>query len=388
MNAYAYLFVPGRTPLLSLHELHAMLPGADITDAGSCILVSSPKELNPASLISELGGIVKIAVVRGRITHITAEELLPFLSASESGGRVTFGISMYTDAAVPVTELLHEIKDRLTDSGVSGRYVAGHGKEPLSSVVVSKEHVTELIIAGKEGEFTVGTTESVQDFEQWSSRDRGRRFADAKAGMLPVKVARMVVNIALGADSAGKSLLDPFCGMGTIVAEAYLRGAHSWGSDVSPEAVEKARENIRDLIETTNAKDTDEPQFFVEDATHVSGHFESERLDAIVTEPYMGPTSLGDTRKSVTVSPDKIRNTLKGLGKLYIGALRDWKIILKPGATVVITIPTYTIGGREYAVKNVIDRCENFGYTKLAGPIEYSRPQATVKRNFYILKLA
>ena len=37
-------------------------------------------------------------------------------------------------------------------------------------------------------------------------------------------------------------------------------------------------------------------------------------------------------------------------------------------------------------MKNVVDRCEMLGYTTKAGPIEYSRPQAKVRREFYIFE--
>ncbi len=387
MSAHAYLFIPGRTPLLALQELRAMLPQADIKDLGVVFLVSSEKELDAHSLISELGGTVKIASVRTRTGDITEKELVPLLTPISSEGRITFGISWYGDLPAK-EELLHGVKNSLAEAGISSRYVAGHGREPLSSVVISKEHVTELVIASDGGDYVVAVTEAVQDFEGWSKRDRGRRFADAKAGMLPVKVARMVVNIAIGSEASGKTLLDPFCGMGTILNEAYLRGAKAWGSDVSPEAVKKAKENARGIVESASVTGRPEPEFFVADATHVSENIQPASIDAIVTEPYMGPTSLGDTRNSGNVSPEKIKNVLKGLGKLYIGALNEWRTILKPGGIVIIAIPVYSFGGREFSVKNVIDRCENFGYTKIVGPIEYSRPQATVRRNFYILNLA
>ena len=83
---------------------------------------------------------------------------------------------------------------------------------------------------------------------------------------------------------------------------------------------------------------------------------------------------------------ETIRNTMKGLEKLYIGCLKDWHKVLKPDGRVVMAIPAFHIGDKMLYVKNVVDRCENFGYTKLVGPIEYSRPQAVVRREFFVFR--
>ena len=77
---------------------------------------------------------------------------------------------------------------------------------------------------------------------------------------------------------------------------------------------------------------------------------------------------------------------MKGLEKLYIGCLRDWHAILKPKGKIVIALPKYSIHNKTYFVKKVIDSCEMLGYTTIVGPIEYSRPQAVVRREFYIFQ--
>ena len=97
----------------------------------------------------------------------------------------------------------------------------------------------------------------------------------------------------------------------------------------------------------------------------------------------MGSTDIVNKK---TVEPSRIRNIIKGLEKLYIGCLRDWVHVLVPKGKIIIALPAYAISGRIYFVKKVIDMCENLGYTIVDGPIEYSRPQAVVKRQFYIFQ--
>ncbi|MEK7587560.1 MAG: methyltransferase domain-containing protein [Patescibacteria group bacterium] len=149
------------------------------------------------------------------------------------------------------------------------------------------------------------------------------------------------------------------------------------GSDISEKVIEKAKKNIEFSQEDLLHSKRSSYEFFVSDATHVSEHLKPESIDAIVTEPFMG---------SADIKFENIKNTIKGLEKLYIGCLRDWYRVLKPLGRVVIALPEYRIEDKMFFVKKVIDRCENLGYTTLHGPIEYSRPQAIVRREFFVLQ--
>jgi len=82
----------------------------------------------------------------------------------------------------------------------------------------------------------------------------------------------------------------------------------------------------------------------------------------------------------------EIRNAIKGLEKLYIGCLRDWLDLLKQDGVIVIALPEIIQGNTKYYVKSIIDSCETLGYTMTSGPLPYSRPQAVVRRLFYIFR--
>ena len=64
---------------------------------------------------------------------------------------------------------------------------------------------------------------------------------------MPPRLARMMVN--LSACTAGKTLLDPFCGVGTILQEALLEKAMVVGMDVNPWCVKAATENLEWLVQ-------------------------------------------------------------------------------------------------------------------------------------------
>ena len=373
-----HLFVFGRSPGLARTELESQIPAVDSV---SPFLAKAALSVPPAEIIGVLGGTVKIARILTTLPRLEAEELAALL-VTEEAKKVDFGISFYD---TPAVNLLDAVKDALISKGISARFVKTKHEDALSSVVVVKQKLTELVIGpAPEGGYIVAQTVALQDFESWNKRDYDRPAADPKAGMLPPKVARMVVNIALGKEKSGKVLLDPFCGMGTVLSEALLSGAAVIGADISVPAVDGARKNIAWLETVYPHVSASAARLFVSDATHVASQIPAGSVDAIVTEPFMGTTHAG--ARDAHLSPEKVRNIIKGLEKLYIGCLREWHGILKESGVVLIALPEYHVAGRVHFVKKVIDSCETLGYTCQAGPIEYSRPQAVVRRKFFLFK--
>ncbi len=383
----SFLCIFGRTPQLAFLELRSIFPDAIRLNDSVCRIGT---DQDPKNVINSLGGTVKIAKEIASFPLIDASILGNLLvKLAGSGGRIVFGISRYDRPAAATTRELNAVKDYLHDQGVTARFIESrHGESGLSSVVVAKQEVIDLVIAKDGiGSFAVGRSVAVQPFEQWNRRDYGRPFADPRAGMLPPKVSRMIVNIAAGlAPPTGttRTLLDPFCGMGTVVAEAALTGWNAVGSDISENVVSRAKKNISWLLGNRKL-----PKLFVCDATHVSEVLDNESIDAVVTEPYMGETRWGGKDQSKATNDTQkthIKNTMRGLTKLYIGCLRDWGKLLRKGGVIIIALPKYFVDGQTYFVKRVIDSCENLGYTTVAGPVEYSRPHAVVHREFYIFK--
>lgn len=380
-----YLFILGRTPELAFLELKTFFP--DITRINTFVAETQlPLPLPPADVIAYLGGTVKIAQMLGRTESISPETLVPFIQTGD--GKVVFGISMYgQDTKFPRRELA-DLKNLLENSGTSARFVEAREGSALKSVVVAKDQIQELVVAKEGDNYVVGRTVAVQAFESWNMRDFGRPESDPKAGMLPPKVSRMAVNIAdrsrdMKISLTQKTLLDPFCGMGTILSEGMATGWNVIGSDQLASVVEKCRNNLRWTTEKHLVADGVTYRLNVSDAVHVSRTLGGGSVDAIVTEPFMGDSNI---KNQIQIKPQEVKNRIKGLEKLYIGCLKDWHKILKTRGVVVMMLPQYVIGGREYFVKKVIDMCENLGYTILTGPIEYSRPQAVVKRLIYVFQ--
>lgn len=371
------IFLFGRTPDLSWLELSSLFITAE--RLGPNIGLVNNLSNSPEELVNELGGTIKIAEVLGEIDAVEVSKLIQFFPNGEQ--KLVFGISIYGNEKLPV-KLLSDMKQMLKSRIGHVSFVESEHGETLSSVVIAKKQVYELVVIKQNNKYLVAHTVAVQDFEEWSRRDYSRPYSDPKAGMLPPKVARMVVNIALKNSQErnfqGKQvLLDPFCGMGTILAEAWLSGWRVIGADQSSDVVKKARANLAWL--TTNyPKQTDIGPGLLEcDATHISDQVVENSVDAIVTEPFMGNT---------VIDVANVKNIVKGLEKLYLGCLKDWSKVLKPSGKIVMALPKYEVGDRTYFVKKVVDNCEKLGYTIQVGPIEYSRPQAIVKREFFVFQ--
>jgi tRNA G10 N-methylase Trm11 len=377
------LFFLGRTPELSIAELSTLVPSV-ISISPDIVQIDAPCMVNGSVLSDEesielLGGVVKIATIVDRTTTLDPIRLIRHFDRSKN--KVAFALSGYGVDAKTIAALDQEIKTLFTSSNIASRFLLPHDKSVVSSVAIVKEHVEELVIVKDIAGFIIGKTTAIQPFEKWNERDYHRPFADPKAGMLPPKIARMAVNIGLGPDSAGKTLLDPFCGMGTICAEAAIRGVNAIGSDIDKTTVEKAKKNMSWLL--SRYKLASSVRIFQVDATHIDEHVDKNTIDTIVTEPLLGPTRLG-VEKVHDVR--EIQNIMKGLEKLYIGCFRCWTHILKNNGTVVIALPSFVVNKTVYSVKKVVDTCEALGYTKVLGPITYGRPQAVVQRNFYLFK--
>jgi len=381
----SYLFFLGRSQELSLAELGIFFPNLKKVHDSLYRVDEDTLQVNNTTIsirksIHILGGTVKIAEILGTVSRVESMTLVQYLSKDPTN-KITFGVSTYEGMSKIPQHMYQEIKDLLEQEGRKARFVLPKDGSVLSGVVVAKQGVLEINIVPFENEYIISKTIAVQEFEEWAKRDYDRPYFDSKKGMLPPKAARMVVNIGLGIDAAGKTLLDPFCGMGTIPGEAVLRGAVAMGSDNSKEAVEKAKKNSIWL----RSHDSTLPPvtYFVSDATHISESIRSGTIDAIVTEPFMGSPKLGLGK---ITDKKEIKNAVKGLEKLYIGCLRDWYELLKPNGIVLMALPEIELANTKYTVKSVIDSCETLGYTILEGPLPYSRPQAVVRRMFYKFK--
>lgn len=386
---FAYLFILGRVSIISTEEIFSLLKTQKIhyileTKTDEILQIKTEEKLDLSEFMKILGGTIKIAQVLSVVE--TEENVCSLIIGSLKSSfekRKKFGISVYGTEKnnLNLNNLCKKIKVGLEGEGFESRYILGQEKQALSSVVVVKQKLVEFILVAFAKKITVAITEAVQDFENWNKRDFERPFSDPKNGMLPPKVARMMINLA-GVESVVpkvKILVDPFCGCGTIIQEAVALGFFAIGTDINDKYVNFTEKNLDWFCQNFTTANNYKVQKC--DALHLTSYIK-EKVDLIVTEPYLGPNF--DQNRPIK-SIEYLKRIIKGLDKLYIGCLREWQNILKPGGSVVITFPSFVINKTEYFVKKAVDNCEKLGYSIQTGPIAYSRPKAMVKRNIYKL---
>jgi len=389
-----YFFIFGNTPELSRAELaqlfnYFQLHPHQTTKLNEQIDLSEfaePVELDKIMTMS--GGLIKAGMIVNQVKELAADKIAELVSPEIS--HHDFGLSVYGGLHISLKNLANEIKQVLPEKN---RFVIPREGRDLSAVILQKQQISEIVLLfnQKNNSWLIGVTQAFQDVDEWTRQDRGRPFADSKSGMLPVKIARILVNLALPDRVVDQRvLLDPFCGMGTVLTQALITGWQVMGADIKSEATTKANQNLTWLISIYRYIEKSERKLFISDATHVSNQVEKERLDAIVTEPYLGPpfeTIAGQLKyRGQAVSLEKIINTIKGLEKLYLGCFKEWRALLKSTGKMVIIFPEIVWQGKKYSVKKPIDNCEMLGYTLSQGPFEYARPQAIVRRKIYIFK--
>lgn len=349
-------FILGREPALSATEGLAVLKHSDVevvtkSLSREVLIVETKKELDSAKLMESLGGTIKVGLVLNEFRQIPLQSELERIigelitEATSGAPQIVYGFSAY-DAGGMRPRDLSEFQHMLMKVGIavkrdlkSGerkvRYVTS--REPtLSSVVVDTNKLTrtgvELVFLLGSNGLNIGRTTAVQPFRELAKRDFGRPGRDAKSGMLPPKLARMIVN--LSETPIDGTILDPFCGSGTVLMESWLMGYQTLiGSDIDSTAVANTRENLDWL----DARALDNSTLFDQGIAHVPSSIASHSIDGIATEPFLGPPLHGNETYNDIIQIEK------QLHPLFVTMLASFKKMLKPGAKAVVTFPLWRI---------------------------------------------
>lgn len=362
-----YIFILGNNPELSIAEIFAVLPEAKQLARGDKFLVIESEKFDYFKVLKRLGGTIKIAIVLGE-----NPDYGPILGAANSSaqkGKFKFGVSYYGQKK---GNFGMKAKKILKERGISARLVESK-EDALSSVIVTKEKCQDFMILP--GYF--GLTVAVQDFKDYSHRDYDRPASDALSGMLPPKVAKMMINLAeLKNDSA--VILDPFCGSGTILSEALALGyTNLFGTDISDKAVSDTRQNLKWLTGELGIKGF-EIKIEKTDVKNLSSIIGESSIDAIITEPFLGKPMRGNEK------PETIEDIVYELRELYLKAFVELKKVLKKHGTMVIVIPEWHIGNKIYKM-NIEDKIEAMGLKRHdKGDLIYRREDQKVWRNIQI----
>jgi tRNA G10 N-methylase Trm11 len=414
-----YLFQLGHCPELSHAEIlsvNARLqnPLSEIRRIGSNLLADCESAEACVSLAESLAGTIRVCELvvhdRQKGSFVKPEELAPWLIEQDLNRylpdeekRPLFGLSLITEYRAKRKEygLLHDtaalLKDHYKEQDLGSRFVLPM-PDSEHSVLSGAQVVKNKLLSGgieivlfftlEEG-VLVGVTRWIQGYEAFSQRDYGRPKRDAKSGMLPPKLAKMLINLAVTPNS--KSLLDPFCGSGSVLSEAALMGLHATGFDLSDKAVKDSNANWRWFQENV-PNCTGTFRVAVGDARMLHTLCEPLYFDCCVTEPYMGPP------QSKPVPRGKFTALMKELKDLYIRALGEIRTVVKPGSRVVFIVPRFKVqdmpepqsisiaGAIQLQGYTVLDPLQGFAPSGKKTSLVYSRSKQIVQREIYVLQ--
>src|SRR3990167_5922456 len=333
-----YFFILGSNPTLSSAELAAIFDNTSKLSLiqTNIVILETDQEIM-ANIIKKIGGTIKFGLIHDEINPGNTNEVLNaiagFAKPESSEAKFMFGLSSYGKNKTNLKPLAMEFKKLLKESGINSRWVIS--REPtLSSVVVEQNKLTtdrgvEITIIQFNKKLLLGKTLAVQPFKELSFRDYGRPARDDHSGMLPPKLAQIMINLS-GATKASV-ILDPFCGSGTIITEALLMGyGHIIGADISTKAISDTKTNIAWIEQNFKSRPVN-LKLLNSDATQISKHLAPNSVDAIITEPYLGP-------QRGLFNLEKI---IRELERLYSKSLVEFKKILKPNGKIIMIWPSF-----------------------------------------------
>lgn len=400
MYKLMYFCIFGSHPELSKAELSAVLPDIQHNKHFEKMSVFESKQCNPAHLMKILGGTIKLGEVIKTlpIQKLTPQAIANLLTpeSNTNSRSLDFGLTVYGSKTLQkkLSKFPIQLKKELKARGFSVRWVTGKSNEPLSPAAVAKCKLTQkpnadLCLTADGDTLLIGKTSHVQDADAWSKRDYDRPHRDSKNGMLPPKLARMMVNLSQTPEEG--VLLDPFCGSGTILMEAALAtdAKKIIGSDIDGKQINDTQKNndwlLREKIISPHI--LKKIRTFKSDVRDLKKFLHAKTLDTVATEGYLGPPLQGnETQKQLEVNAREVQ-------KLWFDSLKALKPLLKPTATLVIITPGYQTK-RGSAVVDLTTNLDVLGY-KIANPkiqnsnnsLVYGRENQFVKRKIQILKL-
>lgn len=366
-----HLFIHGKHSHLSRYELECVYAGLTLEHGDGFSLVRGDLTVDQRTQ-NRLGGTVKIAeVVDGDISDL--------LCCAVSTGKIVFGLSVF-GPGTDLAQRLSELKAKLVGKGRRGRYV-NKDHENVSSGLLNQSRLLEKgvdLVLCRLGERELwGRTLTFQDIDSYSKRDYDRPARDAKVGMLPPKLAQMMINFAR--PEQGALIFDPFCGLGTIPMEAVLIGHRVMASDIKGRMVEATDKNLKWTCKEFGADVRLVEDVRPHDAT-VSFHVSSKNFHC-VTEGYLGPLL---ERFPTAEQQMEIFETLD---KIYRPFFQHLSNAGSSGNRVVFSFPFFQkVERRVFFPNDLIERYLTSGYKVIRGDHDllYSRLHQIVGRDIVI----
>ena len=391
---YKTISILGRQPALGIAELESLYGADALQPFGqqACLIDLDSESID----FDRLGGSIRIAKILTTLPSTNWYEIEKYLiektpeHAQYIDGKLSFGISVFgikiNGHHLAKTAL--SVKKAIKNSGVSVRMVPQKETE-LGSATVLYNKLTakngwELLVVSDGQTAYLAQTTRIQDIDAYSARDQARPHRDAKVGMLPPKLAQIIINLAVGQidrlkiedrrlekatiepssilnSQSSVLILDPFCGTGVVLQEAMLMDYHVYGTDLEPRMVQYSIDNLT-WLDTKYPHKGDYRRIEIGDATNHVWNF-SGLQSPIPNLVIAGETYLGQPLSALP-SNEHLSKIIYETNLLHHKFLQNIAKQIPSGTRLCLAVPTWR-GKHEFLHLPMLDHITDMGYTVL-----------------------
>ncbi len=353
-----YIFELGRDKELSLAELYSYFTARKIKynfiGQDKNIAVFDLPKLDFKKVIKDLGGTVKI----GEVKEVSK------LEYKGSKNKIRYGLDVYKGEDKWVLDELKQIfkQDKLRATRVkqkfSGNIMPSKSVNLDYEVMLYEDKVAEVI--------------AVFDPREYKRRDQRPVLDPLRVSS--IRLSKILINLSQAKE--GDRLVDPFCGVGTIIQEAVLMGMKVAGIEKDNKSVKDARENLKWIGKHGWT-------IMRGDALELSKSV--NKVDAVATEPYLGPF----LKKLPSVRSSK--KTMDELKEMYSTFLDELSKVLEGKAAIIV--PRFRTRGKKQITMNFGELIENKGFKVVSlenveFPIIYYPEKAKLIREIWVIEKA
>jgi len=392
--------------------------------------------------IQRLGGTVKAGRIIAQLPRAdwrqASMKIVEHYTQEWSGatGKITLGISAYGFKLSPrdVQRTGIILKSRLKNAGVSLRLVPneqavlGSATSHHNKLGLAPNKVELMVVRGHGGAVIVAESTGAQNITALARRDQERPARDAFVGMLPPKLAQIMINLAIGfqakrvadggaapasvkisdfseegadrltgpvssdlradfasaksndGSGAHTTILDPFCGTGVVLQEAALLGYSVYGTDLSEKMVDYSRRNLEWLATKYHTSNSS----IIEHGDAMDTTWR-QPIDAVACEAYLGQPF------SAPPSPAKLEQVRGNCDHIITEFLKNIGGQLQPGTPLCVAVPAWNDGQDNFTHLPLIKKLAQLGYKQIefknvhAKDLLYYREGQVVARELLVL---
>jgi len=326
---------------LSVLEACSVLEASVLRAETPCDRVSVLKVRRPGSeRLPELAGVHKVAPLMAVSDEASTGVVKLVEKVTEHlHDKATLSVSGYDVDEDDYETIVRALLDEVKRAGFNKAHLLRPNNNELPAEQVQLRSALDVVAFPYHGGIGLGPTVWVPDSA--SMRERGTRKPTPHSDIsMSPRLARVLLN--LSGLRKGQTVLDPFCGSGTILAEAFVLSMRCLGLDAKINRVRDARENLGWLVGSVKDKGYD---IRVGDARALPHILQRSKVDAVVTEPLLLPRI--EARPKTSTATDLINHA----GEVYGDALASMVEVLRPGGRIVVVVPVIqTMDGEEVSM--------------------------------------